>query len=374
VAPDQPTVAVIGAGNVGCALAADLVLRGVDVRLWNRSPARLEPIRRAGGITATGAVEGFAPLDRLTASLEEAVRGAGIVAVTVPTPALPSLAPALAEITTADQLIWLDPGHSGGALYVAAEMDRRTGRRGRRLCQLSTASHGCRMSGPTTAGVLHTPRATLAAFPGTAVAECLERIDALLPGRFTPAETVLELDLGNVNAVLHPPLMVCNAGWIEATAGNFPIYRDGAGPAVARLIEAIDAERIALADRLGVPTVTLGDFLRDAGYTTPAAAATGRVHDALQAAEPVASVKAPPTLDHRYLHEDVGWGLVPWLELARHCGGAAPTMEAVSAVAGALNGVDYRREGLTLERMGLAGVDPDGIVAYARRGNSRSSR
>lgn len=53
------------------------------------------------------------------------------------------------------------------------------------------------------------------------------------------------------------------------------------------------------------------------------------------------------------------------------CGGAAPTMEAVSAVAGALNGVDYRRHGLTLERMGLAGVDPDGIVAYARRGNSR---
>ena len=31
-------VAVIGAGNVGCALAADLGLRGVEVRLFNRSP------------------------------------------------------------------------------------------------------------------------------------------------------------------------------------------------------------------------------------------------------------------------------------------------------------------------------------------------
>src|SRR5215470_11442094 len=29
-------VAVIGAGNVGCALAADLALRGVEVRLFNR--------------------------------------------------------------------------------------------------------------------------------------------------------------------------------------------------------------------------------------------------------------------------------------------------------------------------------------------------
>ena len=178
VAPDQATVAVLGAGNVGCALAADLVLRGVDVHLWNRSSGRLEPIRRAGGVRATGVVKGFAPLDRLTSSLEEAIGGAGIIAVTVPTPALPSLAPALADLTTADQLIWLDPGHSGGALFLAAEMARRLGRRGRRLCQLSTASHGCRMSGPTTAGVFNVPRARLAAFPGTAVTECLARIDA----------------------------------------------------------------------------------------------------------------------------------------------------------------------------------------------------
>ena len=372
VAPAEgTTVAVIGAGNVGCALAADLVLRGVDVRLCNRSPARLEPIRRAGGITATGAVEGFAPLDRLTDSLEEAVRGADVVAVTVPTPALPAYAPALAELTTADQLIWLDPGHSGGALYLAAEMDRRTGRRGRRLCQLSTATHGSRLSGPTTVGVFGLPRVTLGAFPGSTVDECLERVAALLPGQFRPAESVVEVDLLNMNAVMHPPLMIGNAGWIEATGGRFSVYREGAGPAVCRLIEAIDAERRALADRLGVPTVTFAEFLAASGYTTAEAAASGSIHRALQAAEPIASVAAPPTLDHRYLHEDVGWGLVPWWHLVRHCGGAAPAMEAVTAVAGVLNGVDYRRRGLTLDGMGLTGVDPDRIMAYARHGDFR---
>jgi opine dehydrogenase len=371
MAPSQPTVAVIGAGNVGCALAADLVLRGVDVRLCNRSRVRLEAIRRAGGITVTGALDGFAPLDRLTDSVEEAVRGVDVVAVTVPTPALPHYAPALADITTTDQLIWLDPGHSGGALYLAAEMERRTGRRGRRLCQLSTASHGCRMSGPATVGVFGLPRATLGAFPGVAVAECLERVSTLLPDRFAPAETVLDVDLLNMNAVMHPPVMIGNASWIEATGGAFHIYQEGAGPAVARLMEAIDVERRALAERLGVPTVAFVDYLRDAGYTTAEAAATGSVHRALQAGEAIASVAAPPTLDHRYLHEDVGWGLVPWLHLARHCGGAAPTMEAVTAVAGAMNGIDYLRMGLTLDRMGLAGVDPGRIVAHALGGGFR---
>ena len=44
-------VAVIGAGNVGCTLAGDLTLRGFEVRLFNRSPGRLEAIRAAGGIS-----------------------------------------------------------------------------------------------------------------------------------------------------------------------------------------------------------------------------------------------------------------------------------------------------------------------------------
>ena len=365
------TVAVIGAGNVGCALAADLVLRGVAVRLCNRSDARLEPIRHAGGVTATGAVEGFAPLDLVTVSVEDAVRGADVVAVTVPTPALPHYAPALAELTTGDQLIWLDPGHSGGALYLAAEMERRTGRHGRRLCQLSTSSHGARMTGPSTVAVFGLPRATVGAFPGSAVDECLEQLGPLLGSRLVPAGTVLEVDLLNMNAVMHPPQMIGNAGWIEATQGAFPIYREGTGPAVARLIEAVDAERQALAGRLDLPTATFVDFLRDSGYTTPEAAATGRVHQALQAGEALAGVAAPPTLDHRYLHEDVGWGLVPWLHLAGHCGVATPVIEAVVGVAGALNGLDYRHHGLTLERMGLDEVDPDSIVAYARRGGFR---
>lgn len=130
-------VGVIGAGNVGCALAADLTLRGFDVRLCNRSSERLDEIRRAGGITVTGAVEGFAYIATLTTDVGEAVRGADVVAVTVPTPGLPFYAGALAGTTSPDQVIWLDPGHSGGALYLGAELRRRS--RTPLVCQLSTA-------------------------------------------------------------------------------------------------------------------------------------------------------------------------------------------------------------------------------------------
>lgn len=88
----------------------------------------------------------------------------------------------------------------------------------------------------------------------------------------------------------------------------------------------------------------------------------------LQAGEAIRSVTAPPTLDHRYLHEDVGWGLVPWISLAGHAGVATPTMTALTQLASVINGVDYARTGLTLDKMGLAGTPPQRIHEHAIEG------
>jgi hypothetical protein len=70
-----------------------------------------------------------------------------------------------------------------------------------------------------------------------------------------------------VNAVMHPAQMVCNASWIEASGGDFLVYREGSGPGTSKVIEAVDAERVALAGALGVPTLSLVDALASAGYT-----------------------------------------------------------------------------------------------------------
>ena len=334
-------VAVIGAGNVGCALAADLGLRGVEVRLFNRSPGRLAAIRDAGGIMVTGQIEGFAALSLVAGSLEQAVDGAGVVAVTVPTASLPAYAAALARATTDEQLIWLNPGHSGGALYLAAE--------------LTTASHISRLTGPATVRVFLRSRASLAALPASYLQECHRRLDTLLPGQFGQAESVLEADLANLNAILHPPGMVCNAGWIEATGGKFGFYAEGSGRAVARVMDAIDHERLALARALGVRAVPFAKLFRQLGFTAGEQVRADGAYHVIQHSELIRPIQSPPKLDHRYLHEDVGWGLVPWMHLAAAAGSPAPTIAALTHLAGMINGTHYLRDGLTLERMGLAG-------------------
>lgn len=350
-------IAVLGAGNVGCALAADLTRRGFDVRLFNRSTARLDPIRDAGGITLTGVLEGFAEVRHLSQDLRATIRKADVVAVALPTVSLPHYAEALAEATTDDQVIWLNPGHTGGALYLAHEIRRRFPGRRPMICQLSTASHVSRMTGPAAVGVFALPAAGLAALPARCLDECHERIDALLPGQFTHLANVLEADLGNINALLHPPGMICGSAWIEATGGDFRFYADGTTPAVARVLDAVDGERLALAERLGIAAAPFADLFRLAGFT-------GTHHtafDAIRHSAPIQAIKAPPTLSHRYLDEDVGWGLVPWLHLARAAGTPAPNIAAVVRMASILNGVDYATTGLTLERMGLASLTPDEI-------------
>jgi len=356
-------VAVIGAGNVGCALAGDLGLRGVEVRLFNRSPGRLAAIRDAGGITVTGQIEGFAAPGLVTGSLEEAVGGAGVVAVTVPTASLPAYVAALAQATTDEQLIWLNPGHSGGALYLAAAL-ARADRGERAICQLTTASHISRLTGPATVRVFLRSRASVAALPGGGLQACHQRLDGLLPGQFGQADSVLEADLANLNAILHPPGMVCNAGWIEATAGKFGFYAEGGGRAVARVMDAIDAERLALARALGVRAVPFAELFRQLGFTAGGQVRAGGTYRAIQHSELIRPIQSPPKLDHRYLHEDVGWGLVPWMHLAAAAGSPAPTIAAVTHLAAMINGIDYPREGLTLQRMGLAGKTPAQIRAH----------
>ena len=360
-------VAVLGAGNVGCALAGDLALRGCEVRLFTRSAERRGEIREAGAITLHGAIEGRVAVP-VADTVAEAADGAGVVVLAVPTPALLWYGPPLIEATSDDQVILCDPGHSGGVLFLAAEFRRRAPGRRPRLAQLTTASHGSRLSDPTTVGLFGLPQVGLGAFPAWQTGECAERLAPLLPGGHIRLTSVLEADLLNVNAVIHPAGMVANAGWLEATGGNFAFYHDGISPAVARVIEAVEAERAGLAAALGVPTVPILVDLERAGYTEPGSAAGPGFHAALQGSAAVRAVKAPPSLDHRYLHEDVGWGLVPWMALAGLVGLRTPAMAAVTDLAGLLNAIDYRTAGLTLDRLGLGGMTAAEIRAYTDLG------
>jgi opine dehydrogenase len=224
------------------------------------------------------------------------------------------------------------------------------------------------MKGPARIDINHvTKNLAFAAFPGKYQAELYEAVKPLYPN-IIEAKNVLETGFLDLNAVEHPPQILCNAGWVEHTAGDYLFYYEGTTPAVGRVIDALDRERMAVAAAAAVPAKPFVQYFYESGYTTARAAATGSAYAALQESAPNRWIKGPKNLDHRYVHEDVGWGIVPWSELGRMLEVATPVIDALITLASAMNGIDYRREGLTLAKMGLAGKDAAALDRYLYEG------
>jgi len=361
-------IAVLGAGHGGCAAAADLTLRGFEVRLHARREETLAPLRAAGGIGARGVVAGRARPALMTTSLAEATEGADLAMLVVPSVAHADYAAALAPLMRPDLPVFVNPGHTGGGLHFAAALRRAGYDRALRCCETVTLTYICRKGGPAEIDIFAmVKKLGFAALPGRITAEMAALIRPLYP-EIRPCSSVLETGLMNLNAVFHPPGMVMNAGWIEATGGAFRFYAEGMTPAVGRVVASVDAERIAVARALGVPTQSFLETFFAAGLTTRAAMESGDIARACAESAANAAIMSPPSLDHRYMHEDIGYGLVPIAAFGDLAGVATPTIDALIRIGSDAAGIDYAAAGLGLDAMGLAGMDAARLLAFVEEG------
>ncbi len=362
----RDVVTVIGAGHGGKALAAVLAAQGWPVHLYNRTSSHLDEICRQGGITLEREDDSrvFTPLRRVTSNLGEALAEAGIVLVVVPATAHRDLARASAPYLRAGQVVLLNPGRTGGALEFAHVARDYGASPDCVVAEASTFLFASRSSGPATVRIFGTKRAvSVAAFPATHTPEAWAALTVLIP-QLGPAETVLQTSLDNMGAMFHPALTLLNAGRIEATGGSFQFYVEGLTPAIARVIETLDEERIRVAAALGVRTTSATEWIR-ATYQSAGAS----LGEAIQNNPSYQGIAAPASLDHRYLVEDVPMSLVPIAELGRAYGVATPTMDLLIALAATIHRINYRSEGRTLERLGIAGLTLDELHRYVQVGD-----
>ena len=118
-----------------------------------------------------------------------------------------------------------------------------------------------------------------------------------------------------MGAIFHPALTLLNAGRIESTRGDFQFYIDGVTPSVARVLEVLDRERVTVASSLGIRAHTAMEWLKMA-YD-----ATGSdLHETIHNQPGYYGIKAPATLNHRYITEDIPMSLVPIAALGQRYG------------------------------------------------------
>lgn len=355
-------ITVIGAGHGGKAMAAEMAARGFKVTLYNRTYQNVEVIAMRRGIeliTEDGR-EVFAPLQKVTSDIQEALAEARLVMVVIPASGHRSIALSAAPYLRDDHVLVLNPGRTGGALEFVQGLIEGECNCLPIICEAETFIFASRSIGPAEARIFRTKFSVpVAAMPATRTPEALSVLQQVYP-QFIPAHDILHTSMNNMGAIFHPALTLLNAGWIESTMGDFEFYMEGVTPATARVLEALDRERVNVASALGVRAQTAQEWLYRA-Y----AAEGDNLFESMQANPGYKGIKAPNRLRHRYIFEEVPCSLVPIVELGRQYGAETPTMQSMIHLAKIVHGVDYWERGRTLDRLGIEGMSVEELHRYA---------
>ena len=361
-----PKVAILGAGNGGLAATVDLTIRGFSVSLWSRRIETLLPIQTRGGIEYSGVFgEGLIEPTLVTDDLGEVLIEAELVMIMLPTSAHFEIGQSLAPLITKEQTLFLAPGHTLTILPAALHAG---GVISPEFCEVGTLPYICRRDENASVSISKcSDYLPFAAFPVNRVDKMFSLVQQVFPKIHAMASPLMTV-FTYMNAIHHPPATICNAGRIENTDGNFFHYFEGISPSVGRLIDYLDSERRKVAMALEVETKTFVEHFHQMGYTTDEARNTRLAYEAFHQSIPDRFIKAPKSLDHRFLDEDIPYGLVLLSELGRLAGIKTPSIDAMIHLAEVCTGKPYRNEGLTLERLGLKDKNVDDLKHILNNG------
>jgi opine dehydrogenase len=343
-------IAVLGGGNGAYACAADLARLGHEVRLWRRDARALAPVIESGAIVIQDAEgERAVPIAGASGDIGEALRGAALVVVPAPAFAQAGIARACAPHLADGQVVFLPPGTFGS--YLMPKLAREAGSRAEvAFAETGTLPWLARKHGPATVAI--TARATrlpTGVFPARLREPALAILREAFPS-VEPLEDALSAALMNAGPIIHPPLIMMNAAPLEHFE-RWDIHDEGTQPAVRRVTDALDAERIAAREALGygAPHFPLADHYRTDGDEWMYGR---RAHEKLTRSKDWSERIALGA--HRYMLEDVEQGLALLVSVCEWAGVPSPLARAFLAIGSAIAGRDFRRSGRTLESLGLA--------------------
>ncbi|PCH67928.1 MAG: glycerol-3-phosphate dehydrogenase [Rhodobacteraceae bacterium] len=343
-------IAVLGGGNGSLAAAADLTKDGHEVRLWRRNATEIDAFNGRG---KTLTIKDHTGLTRVTlaaatSDIGAAVKDTDLIVCPTPATAQADIALALAPHLRDGQVVFLPPGSFGA--WIMARIIREAGNTADvTFAEAGTLPYLTRIHEVDTIAI--TTRATrlpTGVFPTRNTAHAM----AVLRSAYRSVEDcgdALSGALMNAGPIIHPPLIVMNAGPIEHF-DHWDIHNEGTQASVRRVTTRLDGERMALREALGygAPHFPLADHYQTGGdewmYGNMA-------HDKL-----VDSGDWREDLDlttHRYMREDVAIGLAFLVSVADWAQVPVPTATGLLAVASAICDTDFRAGGRTLGALGL---------------------
>ena len=373
-------ITVIGAGNGGHAMAAHKTLDGFEVTLFElpRFADRIAGVLETGQVTVEWPErKETVQLYRVTTDIAAALEGAQVVLVVTPAFGHKPMAQLCAPHVQTGQIIVLMPG-TGGSLEFARVFQEKAAP-GVLLAEAVTLPYGARVAGPGHV-LIHTEAVTLptGVFPAKHTAGVIARLQEVY-AQIVPTANALEAAINNPNPVVHPAATLLSATRIEFSGGEFYLYREAMTPSVARVYEALERERLALLDRLGLKMhhyadldargYNLGETLdecrqRILNTSMDSAFGSGSIEVGRQ-------MRGPSSMQDRYITEDVPMSLVPIAALAQRYGVSVRGIESIIRMACIIHSTDYWRTGRTLDKLGIENLSVSEVNRLVMEGDIR---
>jgi opine dehydrogenase len=343
-------VAVLGAGSVALANACWMVKEGHEVRIWSALEDERRELAAAGAIAFEGIVAGSSPV-AVARDARECMAGADIVMIAAPAFAHDQLIAAAAPHVAAGQWVVFHPVTGLSSILMARELRKRNVKA--TIVDLSTSLFTARRRGFSTVKILKIKDSIdLATIPASEAPAAVATLASIFGARFRAETNVLAISLNNHNPVYHVGPMLCNLSRVERAEES--VFWDWITPGVARLVKLVDDERLAVVRHHGTTQVSVDDYFRQAHGVK--GANLDEIFPAVT--RKLGGPIGPHGFGHRFVLEDVPFGLVFFWSLGRAVGIEMPTTESLIQVTSAMWQRDFVAEGRTLARLGLDGLTP----------------
>ena len=355
------TWAIIGGGNGGQTIAAHLGILGQKVRLYDVVQATVDALNEKGGIQAHHAVEGFGKLEFATTDMGKVMDGAEIIMVVLPSIYHKSITEKMVPHLKDGMVVLLHPESSAGAIAFRKVMQDMNCTADVVVGAASTLLYSTRLNANGDVYVFGLKSdVPMAALPAKDNPRLEAAIRPVIPA-FRIVKNTLYTSLGNLNAMMHPAPMLLNTSRIEAEPFvPFGYYHEGITPSIGKYVEAMDAERIAVAKALGF---TLRNVRADYVAMYECGTEDMTLSELVKNNKGYDGIMCANTLATRYVLEDIPYSLEPIRAIARCAGIATPCIDAIITLARTILG-EKMDEGRTAAALGIEHMGKEALLSF----------
>lgn len=330
---------VIGAGHGGQALAAYLQYLGNPTILYNRTKMVIDQINAYGGIEIQGMINVMVSDIKATSNLKLALDESEIIMICIPAHAHQDIALQMAPFLQPHHKIIINPGRTLGAFMFDRYLKAAGFTLDIPIGETDTFVLTSRKIRPGISQIFSRKKVLHVAALNPEHSKVI--YDELIHtfSMIKMEKSILFTSLSNIGMIFHPFPALMNLARIECDE-SYRHYKDGITPMIAKFLEKLDKERIALANYFECPMSDVKHWLEDV-YGSEGI----NLYSALQNTSQYDEIGSPSDITTRYIYEDIPTGIVPMLELAKRAGTPHKYLQLVLDLANSMYGIDFREIG-----------------------------